>query len=172
MAEDVVLLNKLMILYLLNRVKFPMTQSQVSNFMLEKDYMSYMNFQSAMADLIEDEMIYAETFRNRTHLSITKEGEECLAFFEKRISDPIKEDVDQYVRENEMQMKDEVSVLSHYYKSVSGEYEADLIAREKDAILLEIKIATPDAETASAVCARWQESNQEIYQMLAMKLFG
>lgn len=68
-------------------------------------------------------------------------------------------------------MRNEVSILSDYYKSVSGEYEAHLRAKEKDVTVVEITLSVPDEDTASAICANWQTRNQEIYQYLVKNLF-
>ena len=69
-------------------------------------------------------MIATQSIRNRTHLSITPEGKETLNFFENRIGDTIKQEIDTYFRENEFTLRNEVSVLGDYYKSTSGECEA------------------------------------------------
>ena len=68
-------------------------------------------------------------------------------------------------------MRNEVSILADYYKSVSGEYEAHLIAKEKDVTMVEITLSVPDEETASSICANWHRKNQEIYQYLTTTLF-
>ena len=68
-------------------------------------------------------------------------------------------------------MRNDVSVLSDYYKSTSGEYEAHLIAKEKGITLLDIKLSVPLPEMAAAICDNWTKKNQEIYQYLTEKLF-
>ena len=69
-----------------------------------------------------------------------------------------------------MEMRNEVSILADYYKSTSGEYEARLMAKEKDVTVVEITLSVPDEDTASAICANWQKNNQDIYQYLVSKL--
>lgn len=156
---------------MLNRVNFPLTKAQVGDFILEREYTNFLTLQQAFAELIDAGLVTAKSNRNRTHLLITDEGRATLSYFENRISDSIKEEIDGFFSANEMEMRSEVSILADYYKAVSGEYEAHLTAKEKDVKVVEITLSVPDEDTASAICANWQKKNQEIYQYLTSHLF-
>ena len=169
--QDPLTLYKLIVLYMLQRVDFPLTKAQISNFLLDKQYTNFLTTQQAIAELIEADMVTAHTVRNRTYLSLTKEGTQTLRFFIDEISDGIKEDVTTYLLENKTTLRNEVSILGDYYKSTSGEYEAHLIARDKNITLLEMTLSVPVEETAASICDNWQKKNQEIYQYLTTELF-
>ena len=158
MIQDSLTLYKLIILYMLNRVNFSLTTAQISDFILEKEYTNFLTLQQVFSELTEAGMISSQSIRNRTHLSITEEGKETLSFFKNRISDAIINDM-------------EVSVLGDYYKSTSGEYEAHLVAKEKDINLLTITLSVPTEEMAASICDNWQKKNQDIYQYLVQELF-
>ena len=68
-------------------------------------------------------------------------------------------------------MRNEGSIRTDYYKSVSGEYEAQLEIKEKDVTVVKITLSVPDEKTASAICTNWQKKNEEIYQYLTRQLF-
>lgn len=171
MTQDPLTLYKLIVLYMLNRVTFPLTKSQVGDFILEREYTNFLTLQQVIAELIEADLVTAKVSRNRTHLAITDEGRETLSFFENRINSSIKEEIDRFFTANELEMRNEVSIQSDYYKSVSGEYEAHLRAKEKDVTVVEITLSVPDEDTASAICANWQTRNQDVYQYLVKNLF-
>lgn len=171
MNQDAITIYKLIVLYMLNRVNFSLTKTQVDDFILEKEYTNYLTLQQVMAELIDANLIQAKTIRNRTHLTITEEGQNTLAFFANRVSDAIKKDVDTYLKEHELELRNEVSVLSDYYKSTSGEYEAHLVAKDKDLVLVDMKLSVPLEEMASSICENWTRKNQEIYQYLTKQLF-
>ena len=76
---------------MLNRVNFPLTTAQISEFILGKEYTNFLTLQQVISELTEGNMITARSLNNRTHLTITEEGKETLHFFENRISDTIKE---------------------------------------------------------------------------------
>lgn len=156
---------------MLGRVNFPLTKAQVGDFILEREYTNFLTLQQAIAELIDADLVIAKSNRNRTYLSITDEGRETLSYFGNRISDSIKKEIDGFFNANELEMRNEVSILADYYKSVSGEYETRLIAKEKDVTMVEITLSVPDEETASSICANWHRKNQEIYQYLTSVLF-
>ena len=171
MLQDPLTLYKLIILYMLGRVKFPLTTAQISNFLLEKDYTNFLTLQQVFGELTDTGLVESKTINNRTQLTLSPEGKETLNFFSNRISDAIKEDINQYFRENEYSLREEVSVLGDYYKSTSGEYEAHLIAKEQDINLIELTLSVPTKEIAETVCDNWQKKNQEVYEQIIKLLF-
>ena len=156
---------------MLTRVDFPLTKAQVGDFILGKEYTNFLTLQQAIGELIDAGLVTAQSIRNRTHLTITGEGRETLRFFQNQINDSIKSDIDDFFRENEIELRNEVSILADYYKSTSGEYEAHLIAKDKNVDLVNITISVPSEETAAAICDNWQKKNQDIYQYLNSQLF-
>lgn len=171
MTRDHLTLYKLIVLYMLERVTFPLTKAQIGDFVLEKEYTDFLTLQQAVSELEDAGLINAKSLNNRTHLEITEEGKETLHFFENRISDAIKEDIGEYFKEHALELRNEVSVTANYYKSVQGEFEADLSIQEKGTQLIAIKLSVPTQELAIAICDSWQEKNQEIYQYLMERLF-
>ena len=169
--HDPLTLYKLIVLYMLERVDFPITKAQISDFILGKEYTNFLTLGQVIGELTDAGLITAQSIRNRTHLAITNEGKETLQFFENQINNSIKADIDAFFRENEIHLRNEVSILSDYYKSTSGEFEAHLVAKEKGVNLIDITISVPSEETASSICDNWQQKNQEIYQYLIGQLF-
>ena len=78
MLQDPLTLYKLIVLYMLNRVTFPLTAAQVSDFILGKEYTNFLTLQQVINELTDAGMIATQSIRNRTHLSITPEGKETL----------------------------------------------------------------------------------------------
>lgn len=171
MLQDPLTLYKLIVLYMLHRVSFPLTAAQVSDFVLEKEYTNFLTLQTVISELTEAEMISTKTTHNRTHLAITAEGEETLSFFENRIGDSIKEEIEEYFQEKEFALRNETSVISDYYKSTSGEYEAHLVAKDREIELVSITLSVPTEEMASNICDNWQNKNEAVYQYLIRELF-
>ena len=70
-----------------------------------------------------------------------------------------------------MELKSEASITTNFYKTSSGEYEAELVAREKDEELVNIKLSVPTADMAESICNNWYIKNQQIYKYLMEELF-
>ena len=54
MQPEALMLYKLIILYILDRVDFPMTNSRLTDFITTKEYTNYFNVQQVLSDLVED----------------------------------------------------------------------------------------------------------------------
>ena len=169
--SDPLTLYKLIVLYMLNRVSFPLTAAQISDFILTREYTNFLTLQQVIRELTDTGLVDARTVRNRTQLLLTKDGKQTLDFFSQQISASIRQEIDEYLKENEMELRNEVSILADYYKSTSGEYEANLKAKEGNVTLVDLIISVPVEETAAAICDNWQKKNQEIYQYLIEQLF-
>lgn len=171
MSQDPLTLYKLIVLYMLDRVAFPLTQAQVFEFILDKEYTTFLNLQQAISELTGSGLITAKSIRNRTHLELTDEGRQTLSFFENRISPSIKEDINKYFKDNEFELRNEVSVYSNYYKSTTGEFETSLVIKEKNIELINLKLSVPTEDIASSICDKWEGACQEIYSNIVGKLF-
>ena len=169
--SDPLTLYKLIVLYMLNRVSFPLTAAQISDFILTREYTNFLTLQQVIRELTDTGLVDARTVRNRTQLLLTKDGKQTLDFFSQQISASLRQEIDEYLKENEMELRNEVSILADYYKSTSGEYEAHLKAKEGNVTLVDLIISVPVEETAAAICDNWQKKNQEIYQYLIEQLF-
>lgn len=156
---------------MLDKVKFKLTYSQISEFILEKEYTNYMTLQQVISDLQDTELIKTDTLMNRTYFSITSEGQNTLSYFGNRISDAIISDIDTFLAEKHLELKNESSITANYYKTTLGEYEAELVAKEKNIELVNIKLSVPTENMAETVCDNWYNKNEEIYQYLMETLF-
>ncbi|MDE6220720.1 MAG: DUF4364 family protein [Lachnospiraceae bacterium] len=171
MTQDPLTLYKLIVLYMLNKVTYKLTYSQISSFILEKEYTSFMTLQQVISDLQDTELIKADTSLNRTFFSITEEGRNTLSYFGNRIGDAIIHDIDMFLLEKHLELKNEASITAKYYKTTSGEYTAELVAREKDTELVNIKISVPAEDMAESICESWYSKNEQIYKYLMETLF-
>lgn len=99
------LLYKLMILYMLDRTDYTMTNSLISGFIVGKDYTSVFNLHESLSELINDEFISTDTIRDTIHYKITSSGEEALSYFENRLPYAIKEDILEYLKAERINVK-------------------------------------------------------------------
>ena len=84
MLSDPITLYKLMILYMLDHVNFPLTNSQLTDFFLDHEYTTYFTLQQALNELKEAGLIRMESTHNSSRYEITKEGDDTLSFFRKQ----------------------------------------------------------------------------------------
>ena len=63
-------LYKLMILYMLSKVNFPLSNTQISEFMLDKQYTNYFTLQEVLNSLADDGFIQILTNKNTTQYKL------------------------------------------------------------------------------------------------------
>jgi len=163
-------LYKLMVLYMLKQIDFSMTLSQISDFIIGREYTDAFTLQSTISSLTEGNMVNAQTLGSITYYAITEEGEQTVDLLEDRLAPGIRKDIVDFLKQNRHRMRNEVSVLSDYTRKAGGEYEVQCLIREKDDVLLDLRIPVTDEETAKAVSMNWTDISQEVYAYLIGKL--
>lgn len=164
--SDPLTLYKLIILYMLKKVDFPLTNAQISAFILEQEYTTYFTLQQAISELLESGLIRVETIRNTSQYYLTEDGDETLGYFEQEISKPILEDIDSYIQANKMELRNEKAIVADYDKNTAGEYSVHLRIKEKKGDLLDLTISVPDKDQAEAICNQWDKKCQTVYEFL------
>lgn len=172
MLAEPMTLYKLMNLYMLHQVNFPLTNAQLSNFFLDREYTTYFTLQQALNELLDAGLVKKETMRNSSRYEITKEGEETLEFFGKNISRAIVSDMDEYLKQNRFRMRNEVGLISDFYKSTNQDYIVHCEVREGKAVLVNLDISVPDKEQAEIMCNHWKDRSQEIYAYVMKSLMS
>lgn len=71
MLAEPMTLYKLMNLYMLHQVNFPLTNAQLSNFFLDREYTTYFTLQQALNELLDAGLVKKETMRNSSRYEIT-----------------------------------------------------------------------------------------------------
>lgn len=170
MQSDTFMLYKLMILYILSRVNFPLTNAQLTAFILEKEYTNYFNIQRALSELIDDAFISTRTIRNSTLYRITDSGTETLLFFDNMISSGIKEDIDAYLIQNRYELQEELSTPAEFFQVKKGEFSVHLCVIERDTSIIDLTLMVPTEEEASRICSNWREKSSDVYSYLMSSL--
>ena len=170
MIENTSTLYKMIILYMLKKVTFPLSNSQITNFLLDHEYTTYFHIQQTIHDLMDTHLILERKQGNSICYEITPEGQKTLSYFEKNMSDSIRLEVDSYILEKGYEMRNENSITAEYYRTPEQEYTVQLGVLEKNAPLIQLKITVPTEEMAKNLCHSWPKRSQEIYASVMTSL--
>ena len=170
MQPETRMLYKLIILYILDKVDFPMTNVQITNFLLEKDYTTYFNTQQTLSDLVDDEFIRRETLNNTSMYRITDSGRETLSFFQSSVSLAIRTEIDQYISENRYNLREEVSAPAEYFEVKQNEYIARLQVLERGLAIIDLNLIVSSKEAADHICTQWKKKSSDIYGYIISSL--
>lgn len=155
---------------MLDKVNFPLTEAQITDFILGKEYTTYFSLRQAISELIDADLIKVETFRNSSHYHICEEGRNTLSYFGNKISSSIVADIDEYLTTNQYSLLDEVSTTADFYKTTNNEYAVECKVKEKNYDLISLTLTVPTKEQANAICNNWKLESQEVYSYLMDKL--
>ena len=163
-------LYKLIVLTMLDRVDFPLTNAQISDLILTKEYTNYFTLQQILSELVETKLAEEHTVRNSTYYQMTEKGKETLNFFGHMVSAAIQEDITKYFKENAFALKEEMAVRADYFENNQGEYSVRLRVIEKDSALIDLTLSVPTENQANAVCENWKKKNEKLYAYLMQEL--
>ena len=170
MQSESLMLYKLIILYILDRMDFPITNTELTRFILEKEYCDYITINQILAELIEDQYVEVEETHNSYLYRITPFGKETLSFFYTRISVAIRDEIDTYLSEKEYQLREMVSNTADYYEAKKNEFVVELRVIERDSELVHINLLVTSAAEADIICNRWKECSADVYGYLITTL--
>ena len=172
MIADPSTLYKLMILYILNASEFPLTNSQVCEFLLEKGYTTYFTTQAAISDLIEAQFISVNTQNKSSYYQLTASGFETLEAFSSSISDGIKADVRSFLEEKHYTLRQNNEITATYLPKKNQEFEVELALKDGKEPLIKIQLTVPSELQAELICDHWPNKSIDIYNYLLEALLS
>lgn len=155
---------------MLDKVDFPLTNSQISEFILDQGYTNYFTLQTVINELLESDMIRVENIRNSSLYHLESAGKEAIDIFEDRIPDVIKQDILSFFEKNKYELRSEVEITADYYPTKKEEYYVDCKIKEKGNVLLELKLNVFSKEQAIHICDDWHKDSSDVYGYLVEKL--
>lgn len=155
--------NKLLLLYILNTIKKPISNTQLTEMVLENNLINYFTLQQYISELEAAKFIRYNDLNDKKLLSLTKEGISVLSYFNNRIAEPKKELIDKKISEKLDSIKKELTTQSDYTPIKSDNFIVELKAFEDQDLLMNLKISVPSKKQALMLCNKWQENSAQIY---------
>lgn len=157
---------KLTILYMLDKAGFPLSNTQLSNFFLEKEYTDYFRVQEVIGNLVDSQLISFETNHSNTQYVLTAAGKETLGFFQDKITDGIQQDVRSFFEANKLEFKSDNSAVADYYKTTGGKYAVRCQVRSESVTMIDLTLTVATKEQAETICSHWKSNNEDVYAYL------
>lgn len=154
---------KLTILNMLDKVDFPLSNTQLTNFFLEHEYTDYFRVQQVISDLLDAELMRTESTHNNTHYYITAAGKETLNLLKDKISDAIERDIMKYFEANRLELRNDNSIIADYYRTPNHDFAVRCQYRQRDTNLIDLTLTVQTKEQAEAICNNWKKQNEDVY---------
>ncbi|TCT14650.1 uncharacterized protein DUF4364 [Natranaerovirga pectinivora] len=163
-------LNKLIILFMLDTINLPMTNSQISDILLEKSYTNYFSLQQSISELVDTGLLHTGEINHNTRYSITENGKQTLFYFSNRIPESIKEEILGFLKENKYKLRNEVEVTAEYIPEKNNDWTIHCVAKENETTLIEFKLNVVSKQQAIEMCENWKNNSHAIYSSILGEL--
>ena len=171
MTKDHKVENKLLILYLINRMELSMSRAQITDFVISKDFMNHFLLEETLADMTDQGLLdftqeNAQDVKT-TRYTISNEGITSLEFFEEHIPKPVRKLIDQYVIENRGKVKRDYEVSATYFPNIEhNDFQVKCGVYEDRRVLLELSISVDTREQAKILQNNWHGDASGLYQRI------
>ena len=150
---------KLIILYMLQNSDGDLTNSQITDFILDRKYTNYFQLQQAVSELVEADLVEMSSQSNRSYYRLTSEGKNTLKYFSKELSPDIKKEVEEHLL-----------TPADYYPTKEGSYSVRLRIIESGVSIVDLSINVPNLAAAQSVCESWPYKYQNVYDKIMEEL--
>ena len=158
--------NKLLMLYVLKAINEPISNTQLTEIILENNFINYFTFQQYLSELEESKFVEYHKANDKNLLVLTKQGDTVLSLFKSRLSPSKTSLIDQYIKEKIESIKKELTIHADYTLGDNDSFIVDLKAVENQSLLMELKLSVPSKNQAVAICNKWKDNPSEIYNSI------
>lgn len=162
--------NKVLILYILNKLTNPITNDNLLRLILSVIDMNYFYFQQFLLDLIEKKYIVCFEQNNssdgncgKTVYQITELGKTTLNLTNDILPGIIKLKVDTSFENELRESEEEESITAEYTPRNENDYMVTCKINEKNSCIFEVSIFAGSREEAKKIVDNWKENAYRIY---------
>lgn len=156
--------SKLLLLYLIKSSASAFTNSEITEFVLEKNYMNYFLVQQYLSELVESKFIETIKEDSKEVYFILEKGQIALSYFEERIPHKIKQELNDEFNEVKKKAKVETQVVSEFFEKENNQFVVNLKLVENDETLFSLYVDVATKKQVDLICDRWKENTESIYQ--------
>ena len=164
--------NKLLLLHIIKSIKYPISNTQLTDIILENSFINYFMLQQYISELINSDFLRYENKDSKEVILLTKKGDRVLSLFKDRISANKLKYIDNCVNNKRESIKKEFSIFSDYTIDNNNSFLVNLKAKENDFLIIDFTISVPSKEEAKFLCNKWKENSSEIYNKIITALIN
>ncbi len=156
--------HKLLLLYIFERFSIPLTNTQITEFIMEKEYLNYFSLQQYLTELVSSGLLEYNINEENDSYILTQKGMSALRYFKNRLSDQLIDEIQRAVEQKKKHLLKEMQIIADFTKKKENEYIVDMKAIENNTSLIELKLNVASNKQAKQICEKWKKEAPEIYQ--------
>ena len=161
--SEVLAKNKVLILYILNKINEPITNDSLLRLVLNVMDMNYFYFQQFLLDLLENKYISCFEKEGKSVYQITESGKNALNLTNSILPGIIKLKVDTSFESNLKETEEQKSIVAEFTPLSENEYTVTCKINEKNTCIFEISVFAGSREEAKKIVDNWKENAYRIY---------
>ena len=155
--------NKLILLYIIDRLDIPVSNLQITKLVLEKRFMNYFLLQQHLNELQGGKFLNMETIDDRSLYKITDSGRKTLEYFTHLIPVGLKSRMDNTFLAIRKEIRSQTLILADYTPESENKFTVSCKVSEDDFSLLQLDVTVGTKSDARLVCENWKKHSQLIY---------
>lgn len=168
MFEDTLELaeNKLLLLYILDKIKIPISNMQLTEIILANNLMNYFTLQQYIAELISSKFLESIEKNTKQRLLITEKGTKVLTLFGNRLLPSKLDVISNYLKKHIENIKKEIALIADYTIENNNSFIVNLKVTENDTILMDLKVNVASNKQARDLCNKWKDDCVNLYNSI------
>ncbi|MCL2821668.1 MAG: DUF4364 family protein [Firmicutes bacterium] len=166
-SKDSSVLNKLIILYLIDKIDVPLAENSILKACFyENSWLEYVDIIPALHQLVENGFLFRKMYEKIAYFSISPSGRQCICEFYTKIPLSIRTDIASFVKENRLIIRRRQEYPTSYQLNPDKSYTVILkIIDPTNAtgVTMDLKFIVPNKNTAKAVAEKWIASAPTVY---------
>jgi predicted transcriptional regulator len=162
--------SKLIVLYTIHKLNFPITNNQLTNIMIENNIINYFSLQQYLVELVNSKFLEIRDEDDKHFYIVTEDGEKILNYFINMVPFTVKEKLQNIVEKNVGKIKEETQVTAEYIPESETSYTVECKVKENGTNLIELKINVPNKSSAKDICENWRNHASTIFNEVLQSL--
>lgn len=164
--SEVLAENKVLILYILNKLNKPIDSDSLLKLILPIKDMNYFYFQQFLLDLLENKYIIGYTKEDKTMYKITDLGVETLKLTDDLLPGITKLQIDNALKEEVEDVQYNDHAVSEFLPRNEDEFIVNCKLVQNNVTTFELKLQASSREEAKQIAEKWENNYEEIYPII------
>lgn len=155
--------NKVLILYLLNKLQDGIKSDNLYKIVSSANNMNYFYFQELLTDLIESNFVGSFTKDEDIIIKITSDGQNALSLTKSLLPGILKLKADNVFKEEISSIAEESSIITEYIPKDEKNYTVKCKIIEKNETVFEVSTFAGSRDRAKQISDNWKNNANNIY---------
>lgn len=154
--------NKLLLLYILDKLPNPVSNSDITQVVLENNLINYFSLQQYIFELIDNGFI-SDFKEDKTHkLTLTESGKNTLEFFINRIPVDKLETINKYT--SSIKDVSENIVFNSSFEKENNQFKVTLKGMKNNTLFINLDLYKDSEIEALSICNNWNNNGETLYK--------